>query len=213
MKTKILLSACLLLAATSAPGALVITEVMANSGSETGATNGDWFELTNTGSVAIDLTGYYWDDGGSSANDGSLFPGIVIGAGDSIVIVDENATNLSAWVTAWGGSVVAYSSETFGGPNTFSGLSANGDQIEIWDADPNAGTANLVASAYFGTSTTGYSFIWDTEGNSLGISVAGENGAYTAANGDVGSAGTVVPEPSIALFGGLGLLGLFLRRR
>lgn len=200
------------LATVAAPGALVITEVMSDSGG-TGATNGDWFELTNTGAAAVDVTGYYWDDDGPAGNDGALFPGISIPAGGSVVIVDEGAGNLADWLVAWGGGFTAISADDFAGPDTFSGLSSAGDQIEIWDADPNAGPANLVASVTFGAATTGSSFEWDLAGNPLGLSVAGENGATTGTQGDIASPGSVVPEPSIALLGGLGLLGMLRRRR
>jgi hypothetical protein len=113
----------------------------------------------------------------------------------------------------------------FGGPDDFSGLSANGDLIELWDADPNSNpAANLLAFVSFGDSTDGFSFEWDSAGNSLGLSVEGENGAFLANNDgadpagvglDVGSPGfavTSVPEPSSVAI--LALTGLaFLRRR
>lgn len=202
-------------------GALVITEVMSNSDHPGGAANGDWFEITNAGTTSIDLTNYYWDDGGPSANDGALFPSLVINPGQSIVIVDENLTNLVGFVAAWGGGFTAVSGASFTGPNTFSGLDAGGDQIQIWDANPNAGPANLVASVTFGDSAGGgRSFEWDLAGNSLGFSAVGENGAFLASgNGaggtgiDIGSPGLAVPEPSALLLGGMGLLALVRRRR
>ena len=51
----------------SAHGQLVITEVMASSAhpakiSPTPDADGDWWELTNTGTAEVDLTGYKWDD-------------------------------------------------------------------------------------------------------------------------------------------------------
>ena len=45
--------------AKNAPAALVITEAMSSSG--TGGT-GDWFELTNNGAAAVNITGYKVDD-------------------------------------------------------------------------------------------------------------------------------------------------------
>ena len=62
-----------------------------------------------------------------------------------------------------------------------------------------------VASVTFGSSTEGVSFEWGTNGNSLGLSALGENGAVMAcddgsgmvAGTDVGSPGSaVVPEPA-----------------
>jgi len=113
-KTLLTLAAGSLLAA-SASAQLVITEAMTNSSHPGGAANGDWWELTNTGASTIDLTGYYWDDDGPSGNDGALFPSIDILAGQSLVIVDENSSNVADFVTAWGGGFTAISAADFTG--------------------------------------------------------------------------------------------------
>ncbi|RYD17327.1 MAG: lamin tail domain-containing protein, partial [Verrucomicrobiaceae bacterium] len=52
----------LLSAAATAHGQLVITEVMAASAHGATNANGDWWELTNTGSSAVSLNNYKWDD-------------------------------------------------------------------------------------------------------------------------------------------------------
>ena len=185
--------------AAAARAELVITEVM-NSSAHAGAANGDWFELTNTGPSSVDLENYYWDDDGPLGNDGALFPAITIGAGQSIVIVDEGADNLAAFVAAWGGGFTAYSKDDFGGPDDFSGLSSAGDEINLWDADPNAGPANQVAYVDFGECITcGASFEWDASGNSLGMSVAGENGAFVATNDGEGGVSVEVASPGFAV--------------
>lgn len=194
----------LIAALSHAHGDLLITEVMSSSGASGGPANGDWFELTNTGASSVDLENYYWDDNGPDGDDGALFPDLTIGAGESIIIVDENADNLSGWRTAWNVSatpgdpdyVNVISKEDFGGPDNFSGLSGGGDQIEVWDADPNAGPANLVASVTFGASTEGFTFEWAIDGTPLGLSADGENGATTNAEGDVGSPGQAVDTSS-----------------
>lgn len=202
--------------ATTAKADLVITEVMSSSQHQ-GPANGDWFELTNTG-ASVNLENYYWDDDGPSGADGALFPNITIGTNETVVIVNESNANLPTWIAAWGGGITAYSADDFGGEDNFSGLSSSGDQIEIWDSNPNTNPmANLVASVTFGAADgMGGSFEWFTDGTPDGFSVAGEFGAYQAlddgagnAGIDVGSPGIVVPEPAAAslfVFGGIALL-------
>jgi hypothetical protein len=51
--------------AATAQAQLRFTEAMSSSG--TGGT-ADWFELTNLGSGAVDITGYKFDDGSANIN-------------------------------------------------------------------------------------------------------------------------------------------------
>jgi hypothetical protein len=177
---------------------LIITEVMSSSGHTT--YDGDWFELTNNGTNTVNLNGYYWDDNGANGDDGAAFPNVSIAAGESIVIVDDDAENLAAFISSWGGGFTALSKDEFSGPDDFSGLSSGGDQIEIWDADPNTNaSANLVAAASFGAATDGVSFEWDNTGNDLGLSVVGQNGAFLSSDAtpDTASPGHVITGGSL----------------
>jgi hypothetical protein len=211
----------LLLGILSSPlsAQIVITEVMSSSSHPDGSSSGDWFELTNTGTADIDLDGYYWDDG-MAGDDGALFPSFMLTAGSSVVVAKDE---FKAFETDWCGGFDVLTEDLFSGPDTFSGLSSNGDSVILWDADPiNVPGAQIVTSVSFGAATEGFSFEWATNGADLGLSAVGEFGAFTAcddgtglmmAGTDVGSPGfATVPEPSaivLLLFGAIA----FLRRR
>ncbi len=146
--------------------------------------------------------------------DGALFGDFEIAVGQSIISSDSVQADFEA---VWGTGFTVLDQTFFTGPDTFSGLSSGGDQVELWDADPNAGAANLVASVTFPVATAGFSFEWDTNGNSLGLSVTGENGAVAVMSGrgtDVGSPGfAAVPEPNCLAILGLGALVACGRRK
>jgi len=184
----------LALLASAVPGgaAILITEVMSSSLHPSGGSNnGDWFEITNTGGSAIDVTGWSWDDSSNtpgSSNFGSL---TLIGAGQSVIICEEPIGSESTWLSDWGISGVVVS--TIGG-SSFQGLGAGGDQVNIYDA-----SGTLVTGVVFGSATGGASFEWNTAGISLGTSVNGENGAFRSASDGFGGAGQDVGSPGFAL--------------
>ena len=76
---------------SAAQADLVITEVMAASSHTDVSSDGDWWELTNTGSSAVTLAGYKWDDTLEAVPTVSIFPGVTIQAGESIIILQEDS--------------------------------------------------------------------------------------------------------------------------
>jgi hypothetical protein len=202
-----------------AVGAVVITEVASTSGAPAGGDLAglDWWELTNTGPGSVLLDGYQWKDSdgglpGSAMPDTAIFPnGITVAAGESIIIHEGGVEIEDDFRLQWAldPAVQILHDGLFTGNNTFSGLSSGGDQVNLYD-----NLNNLVSGVAFGPSTAGRSFEWDTDGNSLGLSVLGENGAYGASNNRVGSPGIAVPEPATLVLIGLAVCGAcFLRCR
>ncbi|MBA7476594.1 hypothetical protein ES707_11982 [subsurface metagenome] len=188
---------------TTAKANLVITEIMSYSAHH--HTNFDWWELTNTSSSSVGLTGYSWDDD-TQIPGRNVFGNITIAAGESIIILEAYGDGLQAWENDWGidTGVNVYGVTYFSG---FSGLE-NSDGVFLYDASDA-----LVTFAEYTSSTEGFSNEWDINGAFLDLSVIDENGAYQSSNQypDVGSPGYAVPEPAtIAL---LALGGLALRRK
>lgn len=214
-RTVIALSSALVLAG-SASGALVITEVLAQTSAGTASTiNGDWWELTNTGGASINLAGYQWADTedalGGATPQTNFFPAITIGAGESIVIVEEAVSSEAAWRSNWGASAalqILSTDEMLPSPgvsDTFSGLGSSNDGVFFYDP-----SGVLLSSFLYTTTTRGVSFENARDGSSLGLSVVGENGAVRGANNDVASPGTSVPAPAMLP---VVAVGVFVSRR
>ena len=158
----------------------------------------DWFEVTNLTDAVVDLTGFYWDDNGPMGNDGAEFLEVELQPGESLIVLEGGADAADAFRELFGldSSVQILTEEDVTGPDTFSGLSSNGDEITLFDTDPNVPGAefNVVDFVEFPAANLGVSF--DFTSGSPVLSVAGVNGAITASNGDVGSPGTVPTSDS-----------------
>ena len=191
--------ASFLAATLSVHADLVITEVMPDSQHPTLVSpnpdaDGDWWELTNTGTAEVDLTNYKWDDIPTPATPTvSFFPsGFKIQPGESVIILEEPTTNVDTWKAAWGldanTRVIDRTQFSNMGGEGFSGLSLNGDEVNLYD-----GSGSVVARAVFGVSIPGKSQAFLRDGTPVqGIySEVGKNGARNSllAPADVGSPG------------------------
>ncbi|MGC3991834.1 MAG: lamin tail domain-containing protein [Chthoniobacteraceae bacterium] len=205
----------------SSHAALIITEVDP-TGSSTSTYAADWFELTNTGTSAISLTGYKMDDNSNSFLSAVSMTGVSsIAAGQSVVFIEDSSASsdsalAAAFESAWFGSNVpaGFTIGFYGGSGV--GLSSTTDAVNIFNA-----SGVLQAGVQFGASTSNVTFDnWvaqitnsgSTDGTISTLSVVGVNGAFKDAGNEVGSPGAV-PEPGtygIILFGGAILL---FRRR
>ena len=129
---------------------LRITEVMSNSNHSDTAANGDWFEITNTGSTAVNIAGYSFDDDDRRAGASGSFPAYVLQPGISMMVLNDasDATFRSLWNLDPSIRVIANAEIS-----NFPGLGSGGDEVNLFN---NSG--GLVDRFTFGAATEGFSF-------------------------------------------------------
>lgn len=203
-----------------AHAAIIISEVSpwSSGNSSYGA---DWFELTNTGASAVDITGWKVDDNSNSFGASLALRGVTtIGAGQSAIFLESTANASSsdttidnAFKAAWFGSNVPaeFLIGNYGGSGI--GLSTSGDAVNIFNA-----SGTLITRISFGASTSGRTFDNSAGLNNATISTlssVGTNGAFTSANGaEIGSPSAVpLPGALSLLMSAVGLVGGMRLRR
>jgi uncharacterized protein YjiK len=184
--------------AAAAPASLIISEVTPwSSGDSPYAA--DWFEITNKGTAAVDLTGYKVDDDSNNFASAIALNGISsIAPGESVVFIEGSAATAAAFKTFWFGDKVpaGFQIGTYSGSGI--GLSTGGDQVNLFNA---AGTK--VTGVSFGASTTFFTFdnAAGLTGSITALSAAGRNGAVTV-SGATGSPGTIATTGAQVAAGG-----------
>jgi len=179
---------------------LRITEVMSDSGHSDSDASGDWFEVTNTGSSAVNVAGFSYDDEGATAGASGDFPSITLAAGESLIVLNEASATLFRDLWELDASVSIITNTQI---DDFQGLGSGGDAVNLYD-DNNG----LIDTFTFGAATEGFSFARFEDGTPVsgGLSSAGLFGAYESndSSEDVASPSIVVgqPEPLPPFFTG-----------
>ncbi len=171
-----------------------ITEVSPTS-SSVGSYGADWWELTNTGTTTADLTGWKMDDSSDSFGSAVALNGVAsLAAGESAVFIEGDSSTATAFEEAWFGDDVpaGFKIGTYSGSSV--SLSSSGDAVNLFEED---GTP--VTGVSFGAATSGVSF--DNAAGAGGttnpppaistLSQVGVHGAFTSADGEIGSPGTI----------------------
>lgn len=169
----------------------------------------DWFELTNTGGVAVDITGWRMDDDSNAFGNSVALNGVTsIAAGESVIFLEAAVldTTKTTFLNTWFGNSVPAGLQVGSYSGSGVGLGTGGDALNIFDA-----SGNRVTGVTFGTSTSGLTF---DNTAALGsstlplpavttLSAVGVNGAFVAANAvETGSPGGVPPAvvlPSVVI--------------
>ncbi|HWC62145.1 MAG TPA: lamin tail domain-containing protein, partial [Rhizomicrobium sp.] len=158
----------------------------------------DWFEVTNTGTTAVDITGWKMDDSSNAFGNAVALTGITsIAAGESVIFVETTGNTLdtvkSAFINTWFGGNAPAGLQVGGYGGSGVGLSTGGDAVNLYNA-----AGQLQAGVSFGSSAAGPFESFD---NSQGLnnstiadlSAVALHGAFAAANDgqEIGSPGTV----------------------
>ncbi|MES2474164.1 MAG: esterase-like activity of phytase family protein [Verrucomicrobiota bacterium] len=176
---------------------LRITEAMSSGDTA------DWFEVTNYGDAAADITNHRVDDSSFAVGTSLALSGVTtIAPGESVVFIEGDATVAATFKTNW--SLTATQVGFYSGSGI--GLSSSGDGVTLFtNSSANAGTelsgpfAGLIRVG-FGTATAGTSFDWTYSG--LGASTSPASGQLTISgttwmNGAVTMHGTPGAVPSL----------------
>jgi uncharacterized protein YjiK len=182
-----------------AAGTIVISEVAPWSSSNSPLA-ADWFEVTNTGTSPVDVTGWKMDDNSHSSANAVPLAGITsIAPGEAVIFIEtaDLATAAATFRGLWFGASPARVTQIGSYSGSGVGLSSNGDEVTLWD-----GANNLVTGVGFGASPAADPFAtFDNHagaGASIlplpvisGLSAVGVNGASVAAGdaNEIGSPG------------------------
>ena len=113
-----------------------ITEVVSSGGTS------DWFELTNYGTTAVDITGWKVDDSSFGLATSFLLNGVTSIAPNERVMFCENASAsyVTTFRTFWG---LASSVQVGTYTGTQIGLSSSGDGVIVFNASGTCRSASL----------------------------------------------------------------------
>ena len=169
----------------------------------------DWFELTNSGTSPVNITGWRFDDNSNSfASSVALNAITSIGAGESVIFI-EGATVNSTFRSNWFGTNPPASLQIGNYTGTGVGMSTAGDAVNIFDS-----SGALQATVVFGVSPVGPFSTFDNAAlldnvTISTLSAVGVNGAFIAVNSsqEIGSPGTIGASTTLAVPGPLPLLG------
>ena len=204
---------------------LRITEAMSQSGT-TPTFTADWFEVTNYGSSAVDLTGWKMDDSSFDSTRAVALNGVSsIAAGETVVFVETSSplTVIPDFQSFWGGSAATATIGSYTGGGV--SFSSGGDGIVLF----NSGSAEATPRVTFGAATLGSTFYYQYASNGDPTTSPNTNAVVstvgtvdgqvtylsaTSVTQNIGSPGTAinaVPEPSTVALGSIGLAILAAR--
>jgi len=194
------LGVTILWGAQIAQAQLAITEIHSSESTNgTPAIHADWWELTNFGGQAVDLSGFRFNDATGGLAAGSItLPSLVLAPGESMIFVE--AIEADAFRQWWGASL-SPSVQVLTYMTNGIGLSSSGDGLRLWGAT-TTNELEWIDSVDFGAAGTDTAtFVYDPASGAMSArSIVGQAGAFAAAdNGDAGSPGIGGPPSALEI--------------
>lgn len=155
----------------------LVTEILSNQSDGAPADAEDFWELTNVGEEAVDLSGYSWHDGGRSAASAAAWAlpeGTVIAAGESVIFTEADPVVFRSW---WGLPESVQVFQSAGAP----GLGQN-DGVSFFDAGGNELLYQGYGAGQF-TLEDGTASLGGHAGLSAGGSAASQSMVWVPASG------------------------------
>lgn len=188
-----IIAAALIAGASHAPASIIISELNSNG------TGGDFFEIYNAGTSAVELGGWKWVDNASSTNGGPSFNGakafafnaFTLNAGSSALVVSDAGGGVdgnTAFAASWG--IANSNLLTFIVPELITGSGfGKSDLVALFDS-----TGSFVTGLNYGTSAATI-----TQGDSSTVSLLPflRAAGGTSAGGHAGIAGGGVATDSL----------------
>lgn len=175
-------------------GELLITEIMSSSDHDSRSVNGDWFELSNTGTSGVNVGGLGFADS-LDPLERSTFPSFTLAAGASLIVLREDSA--VDFRSTWQIPTVLRIFERAEFTPEVPGLSSAGETLYLF-----AASGAIIDQFEFGPATGGRSFARFQDGGLIpgGLSTIGTFGARESQEtpADIASPGTVAaPAPPL----------------
>lgn len=211
-------------AASAANASLIVTEVRSKAASNLE----DYFEITNTGGSAVDVTGWKFDDESQSFADAADLLGITsIAAGETVVFIQQDSADgfadVAQFRTEWGGlagvQVGFHDGPGMGKGDGISLFNAAGDLILAFEYGMTSPEETHAGDWAAGNTDGSDTFeeqaaIWvpGTDPQEWVVASTGQFGAFQDSFGNWGSPGEI-PAPSAVAIAAVAGLAAARRRR
>ena len=175
---------------------LSVSEIMAGSNDPNSAFRQDWFEITNSDTIATTLDGLSWSHDAEIPGRTQFPAGITLQAGEALVVLNATVADTAAWKNNWriaGKPVQVITADVMTGP--FPNIKQGSDLIVLYSP-----TNAVLCRSVFANAPAGRTAEFNSDCLFIGFASDGTRGAYFSNGGDEGSPGNQTPTIGLEAF-------------